>query len=118
MLSRNAKKVLKLAKKNKDQKISYDALKQILAWDYDKIHSACDQLIQQNLVKEKQGLIIPGRAYTSSAWGVVLTEKGRHRWKYIAEDAWMFTFKSVIIPIVVSAITALITAIITVIIME
>lgn len=112
MLSRNAKKILKITKRTAKKAMAYEDMKQVLGWDYDKIHSACDQLIQKNLAKEKAGIALPGWR-GSSAWGIVLSEEGRSRWVYTAEELTKFLIKSVLVPIGVSILTTLLTMFVT-----
>ena len=110
MLSKNARKILKIAKKSKEKTVFYPDLKKELEWDYDAIKSACSQLIQADLADEKYHSPIPGQKVP---WGIVLTERGRNSKKYFWFDVFSFLFKSIAVPIFVSIITAIITTILT-----
>lgn len=111
MLSKNAKKVLKLLKKSDNQKISYYELNTALGWNTDKVQSACNQLIEERLATEKNITFPPNKA--QGAWGIVLTERGRYYRKYIMEDIAKFILKSILVPIIVSLLTTLITLLLT-----
>lgn len=111
MLSKNAKKVLKIVQKSESYKIAYFDLKKQLGWDIDQVRSACNQLIMDDLAAEKSSIAIPGTP--PSPWGIVLQEKGRYRWKYIMVDCAKFILKSIIVPVIVSALTTLITLLLT-----
>lgn len=112
MLSKNAKTVLKLARKTSNQKISYGDLLEALQWDYERIHSACNQLIDRGYAKEKPGLNIPGRPNLTHPWGIILKEEGRQPWRYTLEKICTFMVKSIFVPIIVSIITTLVTLLI------
>lgn len=106
MLSKEARTVLKAAKGNPEKKIAYLELKERLNWDYDKVKSAGNQLIDKGLAVEKYYSPMPGR---SVLWGIVLSEEGRNSKKYFWFRIADFILKSVAVPMAVSVATTLAT---------
>ena len=105
MLSRTAKKVLKLAQSSKDR-ISCQDLKSALNIDFEAAKSACDQLIENGYASEKRYQPMPGQSIFE---GIVLTEKGRNSKKYFWANVASFLFKSIFVPVFVAFITAVMT---------
>lgn len=106
LLSKNSKLILRAAKKSVGCKVSYAELAQRLNLSPDDVCSACNQLIDAKLAEIKYRTHYPGGP---AAWGIILTERGRHRWKYILEKGFIFALKELLIPILVSLLTTLIT---------
>ncbi len=106
MFSRNERKIFELAKRSKQNKVSYQEMKDSIGIGHDDAKSACNSLIEKGYASEKYYSPIPG---SSIPWGIVLSEKGRHRLRYVIELFISFLVKSVIVPIVVAFITTLIT---------
>lgn len=106
MLSRNAKKVLRLAKRKPDKSVDYAAIMKTLGMDHGSAVSACHQLISAGFAEETVSHPLPGSAVPS---GIFLTEEGRNSRKtklYSVLDRLIF---SVIVPIIVAIVTTLIT---------
>ena len=106
MLSKNERDIFRLAKKSNENKVEYSAAQESLGLSYDDVQSSCKSLIEKGLASEKryspsQGAWIP--------WGIVLSEKGRHRIRYAVETFSSFFVKSVLVPILVSILTTLFT---------
>lgn len=106
MLSRNEKRILKLANKTDGHKVEYDVIEKTLKICSDDVHSACRSLISKDLVIEK--------FYSPSPtswipWGIVLSENGRHRFRHSLEKFSLFILKSILVPMVVSILTTLLT---------
>lgn len=110
MLSKEAHTILKVAKDNPEKKIAYLELKERLNWDYDKVKSAGNQLVDKGLAVEKYYSPMPG---SSVLWGIVLTEEGRNSKQYFWANVGNFLFKSIAVPIVVAIVTAIVTTLIT-----
>lgn len=106
MLSKNERKIFKLAKKSKENKLDYSVAQETLGITYDDVQSACKSLILRGLAEEKK--------YSPSheawiPWGIVLSEKGRHRVRYAVEEFLSFLLRSILVPIIVAFLTTLIT---------
>ena len=106
MLSKNERNIFKLAKKSNENKVEYTDAQKSLKLSRDDVQSACNSLISRGLAEEKKyspthGSWIP--------WGIVLSEKGRHRARYALEEFLSFLFRSILVPIVVAFLTSLIT---------
>lgn len=106
MLSKNERKIFRLAKTSKVNKIEYSMAQETLGLSYDDVQAACKSLISRGLAEEKKyspshGAWIP--------WGIVLSEKGRHRVRYAVESLCSFLFRSILVPIIVAFLTTLIT---------
>lgn len=111
MLSKNARRIFEIAKSSEGEKISYIGLEKQLGWDFDKVQSAANQLIEAGLADNKYYSPLPGRG--EILWGIVLTEEGRNSRAYFWAKVGAFLFKSIAVPIFVAFATALITAYIT-----
>lgn len=106
MLSKNERNIFKLARKSKENKIKYTDAQESLKLGRDDVQSACNGLILKGLAEEKKyspthGSWIP--------WGIVLSEKGRHRFRCWIESLCIFLAKSILVPMVVSILTTLLT---------
>ena len=106
MLSKNEREIFRLAKDSKENKIKYSKAQELLNLSFDDVKSACKSLISKNLAEEKHYSPHPG---SWIPWGIVLSERGRHRIRYAIEDFISFLFKSILVPIVVAFITTLFT---------
>lgn len=106
MLSRNAKRIFRTAKKSNSYKVAYKELESQLGLDADSVHSACKQLFDMGLAEEKTVHYARG---TASPWGIVLSERGRNRWRYTLEKVGLFFLRELLLPIIVSILTTLIT---------
>lgn len=106
MLSKDAKKLLRFAKKEDGQKVEYKRIKSEFGWDFDKVKSVVTQLVSAGLANEKYQSPMPG---CRVLWGLVLTEEGRNSKKYFWARVAEFLFKSIAVPIVVAFITAILT---------
>ena len=106
MLSKNARKVLKIAKKTTKKAISYADLVKKLGLDFGAVRSAGNQLIENELATEKYHAPTPGKEVL---WGISLTEKGRNSRKYFWVGIIKFLFNSIVVPIAVSIITTILT---------
>ena len=106
MLSKNERNIFRLAKESKENKIQYEVAVNVLKISFDDVKSACSGLISKGLAQEKY------YAPTTKSWipwGIVLTEKGRHRFRYTLETLGSFILKSIFVPLVVSFLTTLLT---------
>lgn len=106
MLSKNERNIFRLAKNSKENKVDYTVAQETLGLSSDDVRAACKGLISKDLAEEKRyspshGAWIP--------WGIVLSEKGRHRFRYAMESLGLFLLKSILVPIIVAFITTLIT---------
>ena len=106
MLSKNAKEIMKLARKSPGAKVSYSEIKDKMDIDYDSAKSACLQLINAGLAVEKDFSPMPG---SRIPWGIVLSENGREPTKYVVNEALMYVVKSILVPIIVSVVTTILT---------
>ena len=106
MLSKNERDILRLAKKSKENKIQYSKAQESLNISFDDVKSACRSLISKNLADEA---FYSPTVNSRIPWGIVLSEKGRHRFRYALEAIFSFLVKSIIVPVVVSFLTTLIT---------
>jgi hypothetical protein len=110
MLSKNARTVLKRAKKSPSHSVSYADLSKSLNWDLETVKSAGDNLVEENLATEKYSSPLPN---SHILWGITLTEHGRHTKMYTTSKLTDFLVKSIVVPIIVAVIAAIITSIIT-----
>lgn len=106
MFSKNEHDILNLAKKSKKNKISYQEAAESLCIEHDDVKAACNSLIAKGYAEEKSYAPIPN---STVAWGIVLSEKGRHRFRYAVESLFSFMFRSILVPIIVAFATTLIT---------
>lgn len=106
MFSKNERDVLDLAKKSNKNKISYQEAAESLGIEHDDVKAACNSLIAKGYAEEKSYSPMPGSCV---AWGIVLSEKGRHRFRYAVEALFSFMFRSILVPIIVAFVTTLIT---------
>lgn len=106
MFSKNERDILKLISKSKQSKISYHEAKESIGIEYDDVKSACSSLISKGYAEEKYYSPMPGSLVP---WGIVLSEKGRHRFRYAVETFASFVFRSVLVPIIVAFATTMIT---------
>ena len=109
MLSKNSKTVYKMAKKSKECRVSYDELKTKLNWDDSTIQSACNLLIDMNIADTDYKTYITATGRCQVKCGIVLTEKGRNRLKFMIASESEFFVRSVVVPIIVSIATTLLT---------
>ncbi len=109
MISRDAKKVLVLAKKSTDKTVFYRALEESFGWDFYKAKSICSQLVEQGYASVRMGHPKNPFAGEESPCGIVLTEEGREHWKYTLEKVGKLVLCDIVLPIVVAVITTLIT---------
>lgn len=106
MFSKNERNIIRLISKSKQNKISYYEAKKSLGIECDDVKSACNSLISKGYAEEKSYAPMPGSLVP---WGIVLSEKGRHRFRYAIESVASFLFRSILVPIIVAFATTLIT---------
>lgn len=106
MLSKNERRIFKLAKDSKENKIQYSKAQELLNLSSDDVRTACRSLISKNLADET---FYSPTVNSWIPWGIVLSEKGRHRLRYALEAFFSFLIKSIIVPVIVSFLTTLIT---------
>ena len=106
MLTKDAKSVLKQANKSSSGKISFEDLQKALNWNHDDVERVCNHLILEGYANSLRKQYTAGMG---NAFGITLTEKGKHWIKYRLSVLCSFVAKSVITPIIVSVITTLVT---------
>lgn len=106
MLTKNAKAVLRQAGKSDSGKISFEDLQAALKFSADEIERICNHLILEGYASSLRKQYTAG---VGNAYGIVLTEKGKHWVKDRINTLVSFVAKSVLTPIIVSVITTLVT---------
>ena len=106
MLSKNARKTLRYAKRTCEKTVSFSVLQERFDWDFNTAQSACTQLIESGYAYNDYSRPYPGHELVC---GIVLSEKGRNSTKYFWYSVGTFLIKSILVPIGVSFITALLT---------
>lgn len=106
MISKDSRKVFDFVKSTEENRASYRDIENKFNWSFDKAKSVCDYLIQENLAVERTHHPMPGKEV---AWGIVLTEEGKHIWKYKSTQIIKILLLDVGLPVVVSVIATLIT---------
>lgn len=106
MLTKNAKAVLRQAGKSDSGKISFEDLQAALKFSADEIERICNHLILEGYASSLRKQYTAG---VGNAYGIALTEKGKHWKRIFVQSVMKVLILDVLLPVVSAVIAAIIT---------
>ena len=106
MLTKNAKAVLRQANKTASGKITFEDLQKAVKLDADETERVCNHLIMKGYADSLRKHYTTG---AGKAYGIALTEKGKHWKRIFVQSVMKVLILDVMLPVVSAVIAAIIT---------